>query len=132
MKTQRRPIGLQLPTTLCIVGSIIVTTGCRTLAAPMQLPAADRVAGQSADEADNPVVQVSAEQSLTEKTKKTGTQVMNFMTGREQENLNRARSLYQRADTLFRQAQSQPKVQAQETYRSAASLFATTRPNLVL
>ncbi len=48
---------------------------------------------------------------------------MNFVTGREQENVSRAKELYQRGDALFRQAKSQPEKQAKATYVDAAKLF---------
>lgn len=111
--------------------SFVWMTGCRTLAGPQDVnaPSLVRQAGGDTDgfadqSGENPVVQVAAEEpSLSERTKKTSTQVMNFLTGREQENLDRAKELYQEGDALFRQASSQPRDEAKSTFNKAAKLF---------
>jgi tetratricopeptide (TPR) repeat protein len=71
----------------------------------------------------NPVIQVAAEETLTEKTKKNTDRVMNFVTGREQENPTRAKDLYKKADALFRRGEKLPRNQAQSLFKNAADLF---------
>ena len=122
---------------LCLmIGTVGWVTGCRSLAGPLDLDADNpslqpRVADSSSD---NPVVQVSGETpvevapvkpepTLSEKTQDTSKKVLNFVTGREQENTSRAKELYREADALFRQATSQPKEEGNRTYRDAAKLF---------
>jgi TolA-binding protein len=107
-------------------------TGCQSLAGPRDVgggsavkQAADESEGRVADssQSENPVVQVSGETTLTEKTKKTTTKVINFVAGREQEDASRAKQLYQQGDALFRQAESQPKAEAKKTFAESAKLF---------
>ena len=102
-----------------------------------QAPASqtDRVAG---DETNNPIAQVSAEsplatpptlksqpesESINEKVTETTKQVLNMVTGREQENSGRAKELYIEADSLFRSAASQAKDEQIDTFLEAAELF---------
>lgn len=122
---------------LCLmIGTVGWVTGCRSLAGPLDFDADNpsvqpRVADSSSD---NPIVQVSGETpvevapvkpepTLSEKTQDTSKKVLNFVTGREQENTSRAKELYREADALFRQATSQPKEEGNRTYRDAAKLF---------
>ncbi len=107
--------------------ALALMTGCQSLAqGPL---AGSPLAGGSlngtgtASDSPNPVAQVSGQTSWTEKTKKSTTQLMNFVSGREQENAPRAKELYQRADLLFRQAQTEPKEQSTKTYQESAKLF---------
>jgi tetratricopeptide (TPR) repeat protein len=111
----------------CLLSCVLtLALGCQSLAGPLDVGGPGAVKPATAGEdigADNPVVQVSGESDLTEKTKKASTRVKNFVTGREQEDPARAKQLYQQGDALFRQAQSQPREQAKETFAKSAKLF---------
>jgi TolA-binding protein len=114
---------------LIVAVGLLAITGCRTFAAPQDLVSSPPAGVSPSSATDNPVVQVSGEsttETVTESAKKTGTQLFNFVSGREQENVSRARELYQEGDALFRQASSQPRDQAVDTYREAAKLFQRT------
>jgi hypothetical protein len=115
MTRQRKTVFRSATSPLAVCGFALFT-GCQSLVGPLDVGGAGPVGQVTAEDADssaNPVVQVSAESTIAEKTKQATTQVMNFVTGREQENDSRSQQLYQEADTLFRQASSQPKDQAQ-------------------
>jgi outer membrane protein assembly factor BamD (BamD/ComL family) len=107
--------------------SFVWVTGCRTLAGPQETTAPSLIrqtSGESDSSADNRVTQAVAEEpSLTERTKKTSTQLMNLLTGRELENLQRAKELYQEGDNLFKQAANQPRDEAKASFARAAKLF---------
>ncbi len=133
---------------LCILAaSICWTGGCRTLlgqkggatqenASPQSpVSQADRVAD---DDTSNPIAQVSAEsplvtaptltaqpesESINEKVTETTKQVLNMVTGREQENSIRAKELYLEADALFRSAGSKVEDERIDTFMEAAELF---------
>jgi TolA-binding protein len=125
MTRQRKTVFRSATSPLAVCGFALFT-GCQSLAGPLDVGGAGPVGQVTAEDADssaNPVVQVSAESTIAEKAKQTTTQVMNFVTGREQENDSRSQQLYQDADTLFRQASSQPKDQAQPVFTKAAKLF---------
>lgn len=120
------------------VTAFVLMAGCQSLAGPFgpgPLGPSDD-AGISAD--TNPVVQVSAEESpdaenpngqptadgsVLEKTKKQAKSVMNFMTGKEQEDRVRAKQLYQQGDKLFRQAEAQTKDERKRLFAAAAKVF---------
>lgn len=130
-----------------LAASICWSGGCRTLlgrkgattpeSASPQEPVSqpDRVAD---DASDNPVAQVSAESPLTtaptltaqpeaesinEKVTETTKQVLNMVTGREQENSARGKELYLEADSLFRSADSKVGDERMDTFLEAAELF---------
>ncbi len=133
---------------LCILAAgLCWTGGCRSLLGPKgavtpesaspQGPVSqtDRVAD---DDANNPIAQVSAESPLTtapsltaqpndpslnDKVTETTKQVLNMVTGREQENSLRAKELYGKADTLFRQASAQSEDERIDSFFEAAELF---------
>ncbi len=75
------------------------------------------------DSPEDTVGQVAAEQTLAEKAKKNGTAMMNLITFKEQENVSKAKELYQQGDRLFKQAASQDRAQAQKTFVKSAALF---------
>ena len=111
---------------ICFVG----IAGCRSLAGPQGISGLtpdggiQQAGGTQGDSDDNPVVQASNEvPSLTDRTKKAGNQVMNFLSGREQEDLDRAKELYRQGDQLFKQASSQPNEERAKTFAKAAKLF---------
>lgn len=119
--------GFQSVRVLAVAFGMPLLSGCQTLAGPFQFGGdapSSPVARASNEGSDNPVVQVAAEEeTIGEKAKKSSTRVMNFVTGREQENVPRAKRLYQEADALFRQAKSESKDVAKKTFKSAAALF---------
>lgn len=123
--------------TAILVCPILVATGCQTfnrgslnddevleLSANNDLVDAERAVAQAAGGADTvaPVRQVSNE-TWADSTKKSATAVANFVSGREQENVPRAKKFYQNGDALFRQAGDLPVGDALKTYRSAARQF---------
>ncbi len=61
--------------------------------------------------------------SFTDSAKKSATRLMNFASGRQQENAPRAKQIYQEADGLFRQAKNEPQEKASKTYKKSAKLF---------
>ena len=74
--------------------SFVWITGCRSLAGPpdVGLPGMANSHRRIAEAVENPVVQAAAEEpTLTEKSKKAGNQVMSFLSGREQEDLDRGK-----------------------------------------
>ena len=106
------------------IGAAVLLAGCQTLAAPQQPPGGGsvRTAAASSTDQENAVTLVSDE-SILETAKKNSTRVMNFVSGREQENPTRGKELYQQADQLFRQAAAMPKGEGSSTYSKAARLF---------
>lgn len=107
-----------------------LVAGCQSLAGPLDVGGprdadgaipANQASAQTA--ASGSVKQVSGELTLTEKAKKNSNRVINFVTGREQENVSRAKELYQEADTIFRSAESQPPEQSQKAYTKSAKMF---------
>ncbi len=61
--------------------------------------------------------------SLSAKSKRTAKTITNFMTGREQENRNRAKDLYQAGDALFRQGSKESATARKKTFTKAAKSF---------
>lgn len=61
--------------------------------------------------------------SLAETTQQATSRVMNFVTGREQQDRSRGKQLYQQGDRAFRQAKSQPRSEAIKSFKAAAKLF---------
>ncbi|MFK8112919.1 MAG: tol-pal system YbgF family protein [Rubripirellula sp.] len=106
-----------------LVCGFAVLSGCQTLAGPQDFGSDPIVQEDSGTSPPNPVVQVSAESSLVEKSKKNATVVMNFMTGREQENVSRAQVYYKEGDALFRKASKLPQKQGQDMFEKAARKF---------
>jgi outer membrane protein assembly factor BamD (BamD/ComL family) len=107
---------------------LALLTGCQTLAGPTEPVPADigtvaHASGPADGEGERPVALVSGESSLVDQSKKTGKRLRNFFTGREQENLPRAKELYQQGDALFRQAIKQSRDEARATYVQSAKLF---------
>ncbi|MDC0288238.1 tetratricopeptide repeat protein [Rubripirellula sp.] len=133
---------------LCVLAaSICWMGGCRTLLGQKGVTTpentspqgpvsqADRVAD---DATSNSIAQVSAEsplataptltaqpesESINEKVTETTKQVLNMVTGREQENSVRAKELYVEADSLFRSADSKVEDERIDTFLEAAELF---------
>lgn len=110
---------------LCFVG----IAGCRTMAGPQEIPGLTppggiQQAGATQEDSEDRVVQASDEvPSLTDRTKKASNQVMNFLSGREQENMDRAKELYRQGDQLFKQASGEPNEERVKTFAKAAKLF---------
>jgi outer membrane protein assembly factor BamD (BamD/ComL family) len=84
----------------------------------------------------SPVVQVSGNEldggsvrrastppSLTESAKKSTSRVLNFVSGREQEDLSRAQQLYRDGDSIFRRAETLERGQREDVFADAAKLF---------
>jgi outer membrane protein assembly factor BamD (BamD/ComL family) len=108
---------------ICLmVAGFAVFSGCQTLAGPQDFGDSP-VMADYLEEPENPVVQVSGEETLGEKSKKNAKAVMNFVTGREQENPTRARGYYKEGDALFRKASSLPRDQARKVFAEAAKSF---------
>lgn len=118
-------------------GSALILSGCQSFAqgpfggddVSALSPNPDMVAARKAEapeignnSATSPVAQVSNE-TWADTTAKSTTKVMNFVTGKEQENVSRAKRLYQEGDGLFKQAESQSKKDSVKSYRAAARLF---------
>lgn len=97
---------LKLATVLLSAGCAALSTGCASLL-------------QSPVTAEKP----ATETSWTESARDNTTKVVNFVSGREQEDPTRGKEYYQRGDTLFRQASTQPEDQRVESFRAAADLF---------
>lgn len=119
------PVGSHLRTPL-IVWCFALFAGCQSLGGPLDFGRSSVNQQAVADEngrATTSTVPVSTVSAITNRTKETTTQVMNFVTGREQENHERAKQLYQEGDRLFRSAMSQPKDEAKTTFGKAAKLF---------
>ncbi len=106
-------------------------SGCRTLAAPQDLTPQDlaspnpiqQTSGSSAIDESAPAPAAADDLTMTERARKTSNQMMNFISGREQEDLERAKELYKEGDSLFRQASSQDGKEKQSTFRKASKLF---------
>lgn len=133
---------------VCVLAAgICWTAGCRTLlgkkgaVTPESASPGDPVsqADRVADEKTNsPIAQVSAESPLTsaptltaqpdspslnDQVTETTKQVLNMVTGREQEDSIRAKELYGEADILFRNASSQAEGERFDGFLEAAELF---------
>ena len=106
--------------------SFVWITGCRSLAGPPNIgvPEVVQQSGGVSGAEDNPVVQVAAEEpTLTEKTKKASNRAMSFLSGREQEDIDRAKELYREGDAIFKAASEQPGDERKKTFIKAAKLF---------
>lgn len=115
-----------------IAVGLLACFGCRSFtgANPQDLVSSPPAGVSPSSDAENPVVQASAEspaETVAESAKKTSSQIVNFVSGREQENVTRGRELYQEADSVFRTSQSQSREDAVSGYRKAAKLFRTCR-----
>ncbi len=66
---------------------------------------------------------VAAQQTFSEKTKQSTNALIRYLTFQEQENLTRAKELYQQGDRLFREAQTLPRDQAQAQFAESAKYF---------
>jgi len=109
---------------LLIAGSITFAGGCRMFGIAPPIGEPGRLAATDLDDPTaNRVIQASAEESIVESTKQTGKQVLNFVSGREQENVQRAIELYQEGEGLYRQAASMPRDEAKSIFRKAARRF---------
>tara|TARA_R110002049_G_scaffold2750_4_gene21969 strand:+ start:142081 stop:143439 length:1359 start_codon:yes stop_codon:yes gene_type:complete len=113
----------------------VLLAGCQSLGSRSLIAQDESVAGAAPAE-KNPVVQVAATEdspgavqrastppSLAESTKSSTNKVLNFMTGREQEDLNRAQQLYQEGDAIFRRAQQLQPGQREAIFDDAAKQF---------
>ena len=129
--------------------AILASSGCRSLAGPPNFgpfgksknqdvdgtlvdsgkpsPTIRQVSAQSeitpSDESGDLVTNVVEDDSMTAKSQKAAKSVTNFLTGREQEDRQRAKELYQSGDELFRQASTQPIGQRKAMFAKAAKLF---------
>ena len=124
-RMMHRPITKTQP--ICRLLTILValgtTVGCQSLST-----AKPPFFGSSPDPASQPPALPAEEEKptleqLSETTKKSTTSVMNFVTGREQENVPRAKELYQQADAIYREAKTLSREQAIPQFSSAAKLF---------
>ena len=133
----RWAMGWVIALTVCIAGC--QSFGNRNLLAqgdpaPVSESSSDTVDKDSADA--NPVVQVAGTEdaagtvqrastppSLLDSTKKSTKSVVNFMIGREQEDLNRAQRFYREGDQVFRQAQRLKPASRASIFADAAKLF---------
>ncbi|TWU47215.1 Outer membrane protein assembly factor BamD [Rubripirellula tenax] len=112
--------------------------GCQSLRSPFGPPDDSPYGLTNNDYQDsvNPIAQVSGEEipgtndeisvadgSLAEKTKNTTKSVTNFLTGREQEDRERAKQFYKAGDQLFRTAGTQSTEVRKKTYAQAAKQF---------
>lgn len=77
----------------------------------------------SSDESGDLITNVVQDESLSAMSKKTAKSVTNFITGREQEDRDHAKSFYQQGDALFKQAASQSEQERKKTFTKAAKLF---------
>lgn len=111
-----------------IAVGLLACFGCRSFtgANPQDLVSSPPAGVSPSSDVESPVVQASAEspaETVAESAKKTSSQIVNFVSGREQENVTRGRELYQEADSVFRTSQSQSREDAVSGYRKAAKLF---------
>jgi outer membrane protein assembly factor BamD (BamD/ComL family) len=93
----------------------------QSLSSVRQVSAESEIA--SSDENGDLITNVVEDESLAAMSKKTAKSVTNFITGREQEDRDRAKSFYQEGDALFKQASSQSEQERKKTFAKAAKLF---------
>ena len=103
-----------------IASCFVLLSGCQTLA---QESTANPLLQSNTPAQGNPVIQVAAEETLTEKTKKNAGRVLGFVAGREQQKSTRAKDLYKKGDALFRSGEKLPRNQRQGVFKKAAGLF---------
>lgn len=120
---QRTPAGL----VLC---AMLASTGCQTFGRPsaddpydVDSDAIQQTSFSEDDGSQGGVQQVAAEASIAEKAKKNSTAMLNYVTFKEQEDVVRAKQLYQEGDKLFRLAKSQSKSESKATFAKAAKYF---------
>ncbi|TWU26739.1 hypothetical protein Pla52o_05920 [Novipirellula galeiformis] len=101
--------------------TLIAATGCQSWTPPPSLFPAKPSVYDIPDE--DGVRQTSAESSFGDTARKNTTRVMNFVTLREQENVDKAKDLYKQGDTAFRQAGTMSGKEAKTTFHKAAKLF---------
>jgi outer membrane protein assembly factor BamD (BamD/ComL family) len=131
------------PSMVMILGIAMLWTngGCRSAATPPNPlkrffgdqsaevptpPAEQEFEGRVASYSDpdgSGVVQASAEDTLSEKATKQTKAIVRTLSGKETEDLSRAKKLYQDADKVFRDASTQPIEQRRESFLQAAKLF---------
>jgi hypothetical protein len=75
-----------------------------------------QVSGTQDESDDSPVDQADEELTLAERAKKANTRTMNFLAGREQEDLPRAKELFRQGDATFREAAAMPREQSAKTF----------------
>lgn len=129
-----KPDDARLTVSSFLACGMAMLTGCQSLAGPQEsgspLGSPNPVVQTSGVSSGNPATGVANNQvpgdedlTFTEKAKRNSTRVMNFVTGREQEDLGRAKELYQEADALFRNAKAQTKEASKDTFAKSAKVF---------
>ena len=112
----------------------VFLAGCQSLGNRKLLAQGD--SATESQSVSNPVVQVAGTEgdggtverastppSLTESAKKSTSRILNFVSGREQEDLNRAQQLYRDGDATFRRAQTLDRGQREDVFADAAKQF---------
>ena len=138
--TRQMMLCFVLAAEICFMGGCRSLLGTKEVITPEttlpQAPASqvDRVA----DDEVSPIAQVSGESplaaeptltaqaantSVNDKVTETTKQVLNLVTGREQENSSRAKELYIEADAIFRKASSLEGDERMDAFMEAAAVF---------
>ncbi len=82
-----------------------------------------QVSGESPLAAEPTLTAQAANTSVNDKVTETTKQVLNLVTGREQENSSRAKELYIEADAIFRKASSLEGDERMDAFMEAAAVF---------
>jgi len=134
----RRPSALGKVTRYWLPMLLVSLTGCQSLGGNRLLAQGESPTA-SAARPTNPVIQVTGEEredqgnavqraggtpaSLAETTKQSTNRVLNFVTGRENANLQRAQQFYREGDATFRQAQELEPGSREKMFAKAAKSF---------
>ena len=123
-----------LPTLGWVLTLMVFVAGCQSLGNRNLLAQGDSAAETPA--MSNPVVQVagieddepvvqraSTTPTMGESAKKSADRLMNFVAGREQEDLDQAQVLYRVGDSTFRRAQELERGQREDVFADAAKQF---------
>lgn len=84
---------------------------------------AENGANASAGSTQPEVALVSAEESIVQRSTHSAKQAIRLISGKEIENQNEAKRLYQQADQVFRSATGQSEVQRKKTFARSAKMF---------
>ncbi len=105
---------------LAVLGTILCT-GCKSMSG-MGNPFSKQSSLYDFPEEENPRSAPTGN-SFGDKARRNTTRVVNFVTMKEQEDVVKAKTLYQQGDTTFRQAETMSGDEAKDTFYKAAKFF---------
>jgi outer membrane protein assembly factor BamD (BamD/ComL family) len=103
-----------------MVMTVALVIGCQTFGGRSD----SSVSSYAADDIDPEVgVPLERDETVMARTKKSTNKFVGFITGREPENLARAKELYVQGDAAFREASAMPRGESSKQFMTASKLF---------